>query len=231
MLILIIYFFYRHFPFEGYCRDSMTQVLISGLSVTQFGVADLSVRLMSETAIGEEKWAGECAACGKWAGAIAQRLLRNNIRCKTDFYREWRRRMWERSVYDAVFHLLGSVRSEPTTVEQVATYYSGEVSDMVWEFSQLLRGWKALTLTYGFEERMFGVAEAIGRDQPCTLIEDMYPYVWGNSVFKQSKMFADYLNYAQQEIGLLQGVELPRMNDEDFKSKMRQGNLRADGVI
>ena len=210
----------------------MTQVLISGMRVTPLGrVEDLAVRLPTDSATGEAKWAGECAACGKWAGAIAQRLERNNVRCRTDFYREWRRKMWERSVYDAVFHLLGSVRSQPTTVEQVANYYDQEVSDMVWEMSQLLRGWKALTLTYGFEERMYGTAESAGKDQPTMLVDEMYPYIWGNSVFLESKVFIEYLNYAQEEMGLLRGIELPQKSDEDFQSKMRRGNLRADGVI
>ena len=210
----------------------MTQVLISGMRPTPSGrMEDLSVRLYTDTANGEEKRAGECAACGKWAGAIAERLERNEVRCRTDFYREWRRRMWERSVFDAVFHLLGIVRSQPTTVAQVANYYSEEVSDMVWEMSQLLRGWKALTLTYGFEERLFGVAESVGKEQPCTLISEMYPFVWGNHVFLESKMFVDYLNYAQEEMGLLQGVDLPKKSDDDFRSNMRQGNLRADGVV
>ena len=103
---------------------------------------------------------------------------------------------------------------------------------MVWEMSQLLRGWKALTLTYGFEERLYGVAESPDvRDEPCTLVPEMYPFIWGNQVYLQSKMFVDYLNYAQQEMGLLPGIELPQKSDEDYASKMRQGNLRADGAV
>ena len=85
--------------------------------------------------------------------------------------------MWERSVLDAVFNLIGSVRAEPTTVANVASYYTEEVGDMVWDLSQLLRGWRAITLMYGFEERMYGAAEKSGADEPCTLIPEMYPYV------------------------------------------------------
>jgi hypothetical protein len=138
--------------------------------------------------------------------------------------------MWEKSVSDAVFHLLGVVRSEPTNVATVATYYNAEASDMLWEMSGLLRGWKALTLTYGFEERMFGEAEANGSDQTCTLINEMWPFIWGNPIFLESPMFLEYLHYAQTEKGLLQGIQLPPMKDEG-SSKMRQGNLRADGAI
>jgi hypothetical protein len=210
----------------------MTQVLISGLRITRMKrVQDTSVSLGS-SANGEEKWAGECTSCGKWQGSIANRLERSNIRCRTDFYREWRRHMYERNVYDAVFHLLGVVRSEPTSVADVANYYGNEVSDIVWDLSQLLRGWKALTLTYGFEERIFRVAETVGEEQSCTLTEEMYPFIWGNSVFLECKTFVDYLQLAQEEKGMLKGVTLPQREDSDYKSKiMREGNLRADGVI
>jgi len=217
---------------RGYCRDSMTQVLISGMRV------DPKTRQIQDTktvfgqdANGEDKLAGECAATGKWAGSIMARLERHNVFCRTDFYREWRRRMWERSAYDACFHLVGAVRNEPTTLQQVSNYYSDEVADIVWEMSQLLRGWRAITLTYGFEERLLGIGETAGADQPCVLVSEMYPYVWGSQVFLQSKAFVEYLQYAQAEKGLLQGVELPKRADGDYTSHMRQGNLRADGVI
>jgi hypothetical protein len=213
----------------------MTQVLISGMAVTNYGgkvgVEDLSVKLMSDTALGDSKYAGECSACGKWAGAIAARLHSSDVKCHVDFYREWRRKMWERNTYDAVLHVMGVVRSQPTTVAEVAMYYEKDTSDILWEMSQLLRGWKALTLMYGFEERIFGTAEGVGKEMPTTLISDMYPYIWGNTVFLQSKTFTEYLNYAQEEFGFLPGIELPKKMDEDFSSNMRQGNLRADGVV
>ena len=211
----------------------MTQVLISGMRMTGFEnrVEDVRVRLDSDSAIGEEKWAGECAACGKWAGSIEDRLARSEVTCSTDFYREWRRKMWERSTFDTVFNLLGVVRSQDTSLSQVAEYYETDASDMLWEMSQLLKGWKALTLLYGFEDRMFTIAEKRGQEVPTQLVSEMYPYIWGNKVFLESKMFCDYLNYAQEEKGLLQGIELPPKNDEEFGSKMRQGNLRADGAL
>jgi hypothetical protein len=59
----------------------------------------------------------------------------------------------------------------------------------------------------------------------------MYPYIWGNPVFLQSKAYMGYLQYAKEEMGVFQSIDLPEMKDDDFKSKMRKGNLRSDGVI
>lgn len=209
----------------------MTQVLISGMRLLSNNrVQDMKTFLGSD-AVGEDKIAGECSACGKWAGSIAARLGRGNVFCRTEFYREWRRKMWERSVFDAVFHLIGAVRKEKTTLSDVANYYGDEMSDIVWEMSQLLRGWRAITLLYGFEERLLGVGESYGQGQPSMLVDDMYPFVWGSPVFLESKSFVAYLHYAQKEMGLLRTINLPLKNDEDYQSHMRQGNLRADGVV
>lgn len=214
---------------RGYCRDSMTQIVISGMQLGPEGIKDASVNLGPDS-VGEDKLAGECAACGKWNGAIAKRLERNEVRCTTDFYRDWRRKMWERNCLDAVLNLVGSVREEPTTMADVANYYEAEVSDMLWEISGTLRGWKAITLLFGFEERIFGFAERQNSEQ-CTIIDDWYPYIWGNKVFTESQKFLEYLHYAKSEMGLLQSVELPPMKDELDVGIMRQGNLRADGVV
>lgn len=214
---------------RGYCRDSMTQFLVSGMRIPPTRkVQDLHVVLgMSEG--GETKYAGECAACGKWAGAIAERLERNDVRCSVNFYRDWRRKMWEQNVHDAAFQLIGAVRDD-TTVNDVAKFYEHEVSDMVWELSQLLRGWKALTLMYGFEERIFGVAESKAGEVTAIINEQMYPFIWGNNVYLQSQPYVEYLNIAQER-GLLPNVQLPQRAADEYSTKMRQGNLRADGAI
>lgn len=216
---------------RGYCRDSMTQILISGMELGAEGIKDASVSLGPDS-VGEEKWAGECSACGKWNGAIAKRLEKRQIRCSTNFYRDWRRKMWERNCLDAVMNLVGSVREEPTTLADVANYYEKEVSDIMWEITGTLRGWKAITLMFGFEERIFGFAERQSSQQ-CTLVDEWYPYIWGNQVFTQSNAYLEYLHYAKVEMGLLQSVELPNMKGESelASSIMRKGNLRADGVV
>ncbi|VEU34987.1 unnamed protein product [Pseudo-nitzschia multistriata] len=215
---------------RGYCRDSMTQILISGMELGEEGIKDLSVSLGPD-GYGEEKWTGECAACGKWNGAIAKRLERNDVRCSTDFYRDWRRKMWERNCLDAVMNLVGCVRAEPTTLADVAKYYEEEVSDIMWQISGNLRGWKAITLMYGFEERMFGFAERQSSQQ-CALVDEWFPYIWGSKVFTKSPKFLEYLHYAKSDMGHFQTVELPPMEEEsELGSRMRQGNLRADGVV
>ena len=141
--------------------------------------------------------------------------------------------MWERSMLDAACHVVGAVRDEPTTIAQVATYYEEEVSDMLWEISQSLRGWKAMTLMFGFEERLFASAESSGVDLKCQLPESMYEFIWGNKVFTESAMFLEYLHYAKEKKGLLADVDLPVIKDEsESKSSiMRKGNLRADGAL
>jgi hypothetical protein len=217
----------------------MTQVVISGMDVLlpTYDVRDMYVSLGVD-ANGVDKIAGECVACGKWAGSIAQRLQSANVYCRIDFYREWRRKMWERSVYDVTMNIIGAIRDEPTTINAVGQYYTDELADIVWEFSQSLRGYKAITLTYGFEERLIEIATQRGTEQLCqidpVIANGMYPFTFGNSVFLQSKTYLSYLYYGQVEKGLLQGIQLPPaiVDDENTPpSAMRQGILRADGVV
>uniref|UniRef100_A0A7S2IBY6 Uncharacterized protein n=1 Tax=Helicotheca tamesis TaxID=374047 RepID=A0A7S2IBY6_9STRA len=216
----------------GLCRDSMTQVLVSGMTLPgpTGKPQDLSVK-MDMASNGEEKWAGECAACGKWNGAVAERLVRNGIRCKTGFYREWRRFMWEQVMYDAAFNLVGVVRAEPTTLAQVALYYEQEVSDMMWQITGKLRGGLAVSLLYGFEERLFTFAERTGKETQCKLVDGMFPYVHGMMPTGMGNMHSEYLHYAKDERGLIPNVYLPPAAKMDELPIMREGNLRADGVL
>ena len=135
---------------------------------------------------------------------------------------------WERATFDAVFNLIGAVRTEPTTLKDVAMYYEAETSDMLWEVTSLLRGWLAVTLLYGFEERLFGLAEMRYSEEQCQISEEMFPYMFGTPFDKSNKMI-EYLNYGQSEIGLIPNLQLPKCSTKP--SLMRQGNLRADGAI
>jgi len=135
---------------------------------------------------------------------------------------------WERASFDAVFNLVGAIRVEPTTLKDVAMYYEEETSDMLWQVTGSLRGWLAVTLLYGFEERLFGLAEARFSEQQCEISEEMFPYMFCAPLDK-GNMLVEYLNYAKDERKLIQNVQLPKC--DNTPSSMRQGNLRADGVI
>ncbi len=80
----------------GLARDTMTQLLCGSFTTPgATGVGrpqDLSCNIGAD-AMGESKWAAETAVCGKWAGAVQARFENYQIRCKTGFYREWRRFM------------------------------------------------------------------------------------------------------------------------------------------
>ena len=99
---------------------------------------------------------------------------------------------------------------------------------MLWEISGALRGHLAVTLSYGFEERVFGVGEN-AEDEICELDEAMYPFLYDNALLN-SKMLVQYLHYAKDEFGALANIELP-ISRGDKPSLMRKGNLRADGAI
>lgn len=213
----------------GFARDNMTQLLCGGFTTPGYPKVplDLSCNIGLD-ANGEEKVAGETAACGKWAGAIQERFETRGIPVKTVFYREWRRLMWERAAFDAVFNLVGSVRREPISIKDVALYYDQEASDMLWQISSNLRGWLAVTVTYGFEERLFSWAESRFDKIPCEIPEEMFPYMFPSPIDK-GNMLIEYLNYAKDELGLLQSIPLPKCST--IPSAMRQGNLRSDGVV
>lgn len=220
----------------GMCRDSMTQLLVGFSlptpltgSVNARKPEDLSVR-MGEDANGDAKWAGESQACGKWNGAVAYRLRENAIRCKQCFYREWRRAMWEQALYDCVWNVVGSVREEETDHLDVAMYYELESSDMMWELANGLRGGLAVTLIYGFEDRLFSFAEQRGKDMTCEIDEKMFDH--SINIFPgQCKMLWEYCNYAKSELGLLKDTTIPKVEVSTIPSLVKKGNLRADGVI
>jgi hypothetical protein len=113
----------------------------------------------------------------------------------------------------------------------VAEYYEPETSDMLWSISGYLRGSRAITMTYGFEERLFGVGEKSDPERQCTLIDEMYPFLY--APFEDIPKISEYLCYAKDECGLLPTVTLSRRGAGKMEKPpiIRQGNLRADGVV
>lgn len=102
---------------------------------------------------------------------------------------------------------------------------------MLWSVSGMLRGSRAITLTYGFEERLFAVAEASDPEQQCVLVDDMYLFLY--EPFMGIPKFMEYMCYAQDECGLLPTASFLRRNAGTMEKPpiMLPGNLRADGVI
>ena len=223
----------------GMCRDAMSQVTVGfslpppgqGLGGVTRKPEDM-VCDIGEDANGERKWSGESQACGKWNAAVATRLDNNGIRCKTCFYREWRRAMWERALYDCVWNIVGAVRVEPTDHADVAYYYELEASDMMWELANNLRGGLAVTLIYGFEDRLFSFAEQRGKDVPCEVTDEMFDFMQ-NLFPGRNTMLLEYCNYAKDERGLLQASDVPPVPSAltELPSIVKRGNLRADGMI
>lgn len=250
----------------GLPRDTTSQLLVGFTTPTQDGFRPLdSCISLGLDARGEDTYAFESVACGKWKDAVAARLEKNDIRCRPAFYRDWRRSMWERSVFDAVFHLIGvcvnvnqqqeedsgssssssSSNQQPLTIAQVADYYADDAEEIAWQLSSMLRGSNAIALTYGFEERMFTYAQQRCQNTVCTLNPDTWDHI--NGVFLQTSikglnmgfgdpapLHTEYVRFAYR-MGLLHNMDNIEMPPEaagaQRPSIMRQGNLRADGVI
>lgn len=52
---------------------------------------------------GEPKWVGESSVCGKWRGAVKERLTRQDaVFCKSMDFMQWRKEMLERTIFEAV---------------------------------------------------------------------------------------------------------------------------------
>lgn len=222
---------------RGMCREAITQVDVHGFTIPLPGQGyapqDLSHKFGIDNQ-GRDKITGESSSCGKWAGAVQERLINNGIRCQTGFYRDWRRWMWEMAAYDAVFSLVGAVRDDPITHKDVALYYGNEASDMLWQISNNLRGYLAVTLIYGFEDRVFEYAERNGEDWQCMVNGDNYSYQFGLDTFEASEMVCNYLCLAQKKGRFGPDLQLKPsvlVFERDLNPKTLKGNFRCDGAV
>uniref|UniRef100_A0A7R9U6V6 Uncharacterized protein n=1 Tax=Pinguiococcus pyrenoidosus TaxID=172671 RepID=A0A7R9U6V6_9STRA len=111
---------------------------------------------------GNDKLAAVTSVCGKWAGAMTQRLTRNNIYCEAVGYYEWRRVMLERVLFETIFSLVGALHKD-STFGEVGLYYKDEVEEMWTDFNRCIRGHLAVTMLYGVEERFYAIAESFQR--------------------------------------------------------------------
>ncbi|GMH69081.1 hypothetical protein TrST_g3227 [Triparma strigata] len=126
-------------------------------------------------AMGQKKIAGKSITCGKWAGSTKSRIETTVKRTAAidegdnwsvvdlGFYRDVRRVIFEYGIMCSAFNLIGSVHSqtskEELTYSTVALGYGDECVEMVRELSGCLRGSLAVTMMFGFEERIMEIAE------------------------------------------------------------------------
>ena len=229
----------------GLPRDATSQLLVGFSTPTNLNMfpMDLCVKF-GEDASAQDKYAGESSSCGKWRDAIVARLGNAHIRCKSCFYREWKRDMWEKSAFDAAFNIVGACAGPDTTLAQVGEFYGDDASEIAWQMSSMLRGSNAIALSYGFEERMFQYAASSGKDVVCSVEPETWDFV--NGVFLQTSikglemgfgdpapLHTEYVDFAVNSKNLLPGLDIviPKTDKPQRESIMREGNLRADGNI
>jgi len=163
---------------------------------------------MGPDSFGVTKYAGETTVCGKWSGAVVQRLKRHNLDCKRLYYRDWRRTMIEKTIFDSVFNLIG-VLHDGQTLGEVGLYYRGEVEDMLYEINQGLRGHMAVTLLFGVEERLFAHAQHQNVEWRPAKMENFkwrngFLYAISKQCFENDfpdpmRMHTQYLEYAKEK--------------------------------
>eukprot|EP00520_Triparma_pacifica_P015819 CAMPEP_0118653026 /NCGR_PEP_ID=MMETSP0785-20121206/11622_1 /TAXON_ID=91992 /ORGANISM="Bolidomonas pacifica, Strain CCMP 1866" /LENGTH=370 /DNA_ID=CAMNT_0006545563 /DNA_START=186 /DNA_END=1295 /DNA_ORIENTATION=- len=128
-------------------------------------------------AMGIKKVAGRSIACGKWAGSVKGRIeesVKGNCGIEGEgenwdlvdlgFYRDVRRILFEYGILTSAIRLVGEVHTktsgEALTFNDVVMSYEGEAIDLIRELSSCLRGGLAVTMMYGFEDRILALAES-----------------------------------------------------------------------
>jgi len=151
-----------------------------------------AVKLDDVDSMNEEKWAGGGSVCGKWAGSIIRRtyskldvtaefledeeLGDNKKPIRHNFYREWRRVMFERAIGSMAVDLVGAshVKSsggDSLDRKSVTNNHADEIVDLARELAAGLRQTMSVSLLTNFEERVIetvsmsdGMSELINPD-------------------------------------------------------------------
>ncbi|GMH85339.1 hypothetical protein TL16_g10197 [Triparma laevis f. inornata] len=159
--------------------DQTTCLLNLGIKAASSGLRSHNLIngeiVLGVDAMGQKKIAGKSITCGKWAGSLKDRIETTvKATCGIDegdnwsvvdlgFYRDVRRILFEYGILSSAFNLIGEVHSkttsEPMTYATVALGYTDECVEMIQELSSCLRGSLAVTMMYGFEERVMELAE------------------------------------------------------------------------
>ncbi|CAN0104848.1 unnamed protein product [Discosporangium mesarthrocarpum] len=95
---------------RGLCRGDQTQATLF-MEVASDGRArpQSFQREIGTDTRGEPKLSGESVACGKWRGALKERLAKRALPCSTVFYLDFRRVMFERLAFDCTMDLVGAL--------------------------------------------------------------------------------------------------------------------------
>jgi len=156
------------------CGNENTQMLPYFTLFSKGGRPQDSLVDLGTDAFGEAKYAGETSICGKWAGALKQRLDRLNLHSRILFYRDWRRAMLEKILFDSVFPLVGSMH-KGLSIGEVGQRHTEECQEMITEIAKSLPGTLAVTLMYGVEERLFAYSQHDNVEyRPCKI--EQYPF-------------------------------------------------------
>lgn len=192
----------------GLCGNDNTQAILN-FNVVQKGSRPQNCRVeMEPDSFGQPKYAGETVVCGKWGDALKARLERSSIPCEKLYYRDWRRHMFEKVIFDSVFNLVGLLHQEQT-IGEVGKYYFGEVEDMIYEINGALRGAFALTLLYGVEERLLAYSQGMNMEYKKSEVSN---FKWRNGfIYSMAEMarkvgfddptpmHTEYLEYAKNK--------------------------------
>jgi len=173
--------------------DQTTCLLNLGLDPTPRGLH--SHKLVSSEittgvdSYGLKKKVGRTIVCGKWAGSVKGRVEKAVKECTGEgegenwevvdlgFYRDVRRLIFEYCIAASTFNLVGSVHSktskEALEYSDVALGYTDECVEMVQELSSCLRGGLAVTMMFGFEDRIMNLGESapLWKSRPAAVAE------------------------------------------------------------
>lgn len=103
---------------------------------------------------------GLTAAYGKWANAVAERLLAGGLSCKVLNKEEFQKQMLEKLIWISAFMLVGA-RHSGATVGTVEKEYRSEVSSLISELASAAAAEKKLEFDGAMEERLCAYSRAV----------------------------------------------------------------------
>lgn len=120
---------------------------------------------------------GLTSVCGKWEGAVSERIQRAGLSCKIVKERDFRRGQLDKLIWICTFNLIGAVHGN-INMGEVSDMHVREVTEMSNELAQMVR----FTLTVGMmpdiEKRLLAYGRAV-KDFPSGLKE----FKWRNGFF------------------------------------------------